>query len=55
MSLNLLPSEAKFQAQRMRIKKIANTSLWIIGGVWFFVANNFFWIEFLFELEVEAA
>lgn len=34
MSLNLLPSEAKFQAQRMHLKAIINNFLWIIGGIW---------------------
>lgn len=34
MSLNLLPSEAKFQAQKMKIKAIINNFLWIVGGIW---------------------
>ena len=34
MSLNLLPSEAKFQAQRMKIKGLVSNFLWIIGGIW---------------------
>ncbi len=34
MSLNLLPSEAKFQAQRIRLKMIINNFLWVIGGIW---------------------
>lgn len=34
MSLNLLPSEAKFQAQRMHLKAIISNFLWIIGGIW---------------------
>ena len=32
--LNLLPSEAKFQAERMRLKKLINNFLWVLGGVW---------------------
>ena len=34
MSLNLLPSEAKFQAQRMRLKALISNFLWVVGGVW---------------------
>ena len=34
MSLNLLPSEAKFQAQRMRLKSIISNFLWVVGGMW---------------------
>ena len=32
--LNLLPSEAKFQAERMHLKKLINNFLWILGGAW---------------------
>jgi len=32
--LNLLPSEAKFQAERMHLKKIINDFLWILSGLW---------------------
>lgn len=32
--LNLLPSEAKFQAERMRLKKMVNNIIWGMGGVW---------------------
>jgi type II secretory pathway component PulF len=32
--LNLLPSQAKFQAQRMHIKALVATFLWIFGGFW---------------------
>jgi hypothetical protein len=32
--LNLLPSQAKFQAERMRLKGIINNFLWIFGGIW---------------------
>lgn len=32
--LNLLPSEAKFQAERMHLKKLINNFLWVMSGVW---------------------
>jgi hypothetical protein len=32
--LNLLPSEAKFQAERMHLKKLINNSMWLLGGGW---------------------
>jgi hypothetical protein len=48
MSLNLLPSEAKFQAQRMKIKAIINNFLWIIGGLWILLlVVTFGWWFFL--------
>lgn len=35
--LNLLPSEAKFQAERMRLKKMINNFMWMMGGGWLVV------------------
>ena len=32
--LNLLPSEAKFQAERMRLKKMINNFIWVLSGGW---------------------
>jgi type II secretory pathway component PulF len=32
--LNLLPSQAKFQAQKMHLKSLINMFLWIFGGFW---------------------
>ncbi len=32
--LNLLPSEAKFQAERMHLKKVINDFLWVLSGAW---------------------
>lgn len=32
--LNLLPSQAKFQAERIRLKKIINNFMWVLGGGW---------------------
>lgn len=48
MSLNLLPSEAKFQAQRIRLKSIINNFLWIVGGIWILLLiSTFGWWFFL--------
>jgi hypothetical protein len=48
MSLNLLPSEAKFQAQRIKIKGLINNFLWVIGGVWvLLLVLSFGWWFFL--------
>jgi len=48
MSLNLLPSEAKFQAQRIRLKGLINNFLWVIGGIWFLLlVAAFGWWFFL--------
>lgn len=32
--INLLPSQAKFQAKRMVLKTKINSFLWVFGGVW---------------------
>lgn len=32
--LNLLPSQAKFQAQKMHLKAIINGFMWVFGGFW---------------------
>lgn len=32
--LNLLPSQAKFQAERIRLKKMINNFMWLSGGAW---------------------
>jgi len=34
LDLNLLPSQAKFQAKKIRLQKKINTFVWIFGGVW---------------------
>lgn len=35
--LNLLPSEAKFQAERMHLKKVIGNVMWVMGGLWLIV------------------
>ena len=35
--LNLLPSEAKFQAERMHLKKLISNFMWLVGGGWIMV------------------
>lgn len=48
MSLNLLPSEAKFQAQRIKLKGLINNFLWIVGGIWvLLIVLPFAWWFFL--------
>lgn len=48
MSLNLLPSEAKFQAQRIKLKGLINNFLWIVGGIWvLLIVLPFVWWFFL--------
>jgi len=45
--LNLLPSVAKFQAQKIHLKGLINNFLWIFGGGWLLlivIVFGFFWI-----------
>jgi hypothetical protein len=53
MSLNLLPSEAKFQAQRIRLKMMINNFLWVIGGIWILLLVGTFgtWFFLNFRLD----
>ena len=53
MSLNLLPSEAKFQAQRIRLKGIINNFLWVIGGIWILLILVVFGLIFFMNLRVK--
>jgi len=53
MSLNLLPSEAKFQAQRIRLKGIINNFLWVIGGIWVLLILIVFGLIFFMNLRVK--
>jgi hypothetical protein len=48
--LNLLPSEAKFQAERMHLKKIINDFLWIFGGIWLLFLLIIFVVNFILQL-----
>ena len=50
--LNLLPSEAKFQAERMRLKAIINNFLWIFGGVWLLLVVIVFAIGLVLQLNL---
>lgn len=46
MDLNLLPSSAKFQADKIRLKSKITLFMWIFGGVWFVIVIGVFgfWI-----------
>jgi len=48
--LNLLPSEAKFQAERIHIKAIVNNFLWIFGGIWLLLLLIIFVVNFILQL-----
>lgn len=50
--LNLLPSEAKFQAERMRLKAIINNFLWIFGGLWLLLVIVIFAIGLILQLNL---
>ncbi len=54
MSLNLLPSEAKFQAQRMRIKALIGNFLWVIGGIWVLLILIVFGASFFLNLRLSS-
>ena len=52
MSLNLLPSEAKFQAQRMKLKALVSNILWVIGGIWVILILIAFGTAFFLNLRL---
>jgi len=54
MSLNLLPSEAKFQAQRMHIKALIGNFLWIVGGIWVLLILIVFGASFFLNLRLSS-
>lgn len=51
--LNLLPSQAKFQAERIHFKKIINNFLWIFVGVWLLLLVGVFLFEFTLTLSLK--
>ena len=53
LSLNLLPSQAKFQANKIRLQKKVRGFVWIFGGVWLGVVVLVltFWLIFKLGLE----
>jgi hypothetical protein len=51
--LNLLPSQAKFQAERMRLKAVINNFLWIFGGVWVLLVIVIFLLELVLNFSLK--
>ena len=51
--LNLLPSEAKFQAEKMRLKSLINNFLWVFGGIWLLLVVVIFVIGFILQLNLD--
>jgi len=50
--LNLLPSEAKFQAERMHLKKVINNVMWVMGGGWLILVIIVLGLNLLGQLNV---
>jgi len=51
--LNLLPSQAKFQAEKIRIKGIINNFLWIFSGLWVLLLVGVFLLELILNLTLK--
>jgi hypothetical protein len=51
--LNLLPSSAKFQAERIRLKTLVTNFLWIFGGAWLLLVVFVFLFEFVLNLNLK--
>lgn len=51
--LNLLPSQAKFQAERMHLKAVINNFLWVFGGVWILLVIIVFLLELILNLSLK--
>lgn len=51
--LNLLPSQAKFQAEKIHIKGIINNFLWIFSGLWVLLLVGVFLFEFISNLSLK--
>ncbi len=48
--LNLLPSEAKFQAEKIRLKRLASNFSWLISGIWLIIVIVLFGLNLLAQL-----
>ena len=48
--LNLLPSEAKFQAEKIRLKRLASNFSWLISGIWLVIVIILFGLNLLAQL-----
>ncbi len=51
--LNLLPSEAKFRAEKIRIQKIVNNFLWVFGGFWALILIGAIIISLMMQLSLK--
>lgn len=51
--LNLLPSQAKFQAERVHIKGVINNFLWVFSGLWVLLLIGVFLFEFILNLSLK--
>jgi len=53
LGLNLLPSQAKFQAKKIRLQKKINLFGWVFGGIWLgsVVVILIVWLVFKMRLE----
>lgn len=51
--LNLLPSQAKFQAEKIHLKMVINNFLWIFGGVWLLLVLAVFLFDFILNLNLK--
>jgi uncharacterized protein YdeI (BOF family) len=51
--LNLLPSEAKFQAQKMHLKGLVNNFLWIFGGIWLLLVVVVFGFFLILKMDLD--
>jgi hypothetical protein len=51
--LNLLPSSAKFQAERIHLKTMITNFLWVFGGIWLLLVVFVFLFEFILNLNLK--
>jgi hypothetical protein len=51
--LNLLPSQAKFQAEKMHWKMIINNFLWVFGGFWLLLVVLVFLLSLIKNLSLK--
>lgn len=52
--LNLLPSQAKFQAERMHLKTLVTNFLWVFSGIWLLLVIFVFLFEFILTLNLKS-
>ncbi len=50
--LNLLPSEAKFQAEKIHLKKILNNVMWALGGGWLILVIILLMVNLISQLNL---